>query len=225
MYGSKLEIRRFEKTISKYEAQSREKGKIILYGHSLFTRCAPENRWGHPNVEEEVRGKDGSHAILNHGFGTSSADDLLYYYHRMVRVYEPRALVLATGNNDFGMGYEPEEVMDVLARVIQYARADFPEIPIFVFSYTPVLKQKGLVGGNVPRRERFNVILKEYCDAHPDITFVSLADLPLYFEKAEDVGDYDKIFEGVFDTDRTHLNSEGYGKFMDFLRELLNDIL
>ena len=47
-------------------------------------------------MEEEVRMKDGSQAIINHGFGTSSADDLLYYYDRMVRPYKPRALVLAT---------------------------------------------------------------------------------------------------------------------------------
>ena len=105
MFGSKLEIRRFEDRILKYEAVSVVTDKILFYGHSLFTRCSfITKRQENPMLEAEVRMKDGSQAIVNHGFGTSSADDLLYYYHRMVLPYKPRALVLATMSNDVGFG-------------------------------------------------------------------------------------------------------------------------
>ena len=70
--------------------------------------------------------KDGSQAIVNHGFGTSSADDLLYYYDRMVRPYAPRALVLATMGNDVGFGYD--------AKVIKIEKGtDDEDLPILKY--------------------------------------------------------------------------------------------
>ena len=223
MYGSKLEIKRFEKSICAYEAEPVKKGLILLYGHSLFTRCKPQNRWGHANVEEHVLAKDGSQAILNHGFGTSSADDLLYYYHRMVTPYEPRALVLATGNNDFAAGYSADEVIDIQARLIQYARAEFPEIPIYCFSLIPTQGQKVATGAAAERRDRYDALLKELCEETGCI-FVSLVDLPLWFENPEDAGAYERVGISMYG-DRSHLNSEGYLKFMDFLRDLLDPLL
>ena len=141
MFGSKLDVRRFEDRILKYEALPVVKGKILFYGHSLFTRCSAITKHvDNPKLEEEVRMKDGSQAIVNHGFGSSSADDLLYYYDRMVRPYEPRALVLATLANDIGYGYNAKDVMEVLARVINWAQADFPGIKIYCFGGGPYLK-------------------------------------------------------------------------------------
>ena len=46
-----------------------------------------------------------------------------------------------------------------------------------------------------------------------------------YFDDAENIGDYDKIREDIFYTDHVHLNPKGYGLFMDFIRELLDDLL
>ena len=80
MYGSRLEVKRFEDRIVKHEAYPVEEGMILFYGHSLFTRCSNiTNFKENPKIEESVRMKDGSKAIINHAFGTSSADDLLYY--------------------------------------------------------------------------------------------------------------------------------------------------
>ena len=80
MYGSKLRVKRFESSILQYEAEPVVKGKILFYGHSLFTRCSFISKYGqdNPKLIDEVRMKDGSQACVNHGFGTSSADDLLY---------------------------------------------------------------------------------------------------------------------------------------------------
>jgi lysophospholipase L1-like esterase len=225
MYGSKLEIRRFDKSIARYEAQPVKKGMILLYGHSLFTRCQPENRWGNPNVEEEVRMKDGSQAILNHGFGTSSADDLLYYYHRMVTPYEPRVLVLAAGGNDFGFGYNPDEVCDILARVIQYAKAEFGDIPVFVFTSGVNIKHKHATEEYAARRLWYNKAVGELCDQFENCTPVSRVNQAFYFENPEDIGHYDRCREDIFCSDGVHFNNLGYTLFMDFLRDLLKEYL
>ncbi len=81
------------------------KGKILLYGDSDFTRWQP--LYGNTSVEELIRMKDGSQAIVNHGFGTSTAEELLYYYPMLVRPWEPRALVLKAFGNDTDVAYSP----------------------------------------------------------------------------------------------------------------------
>ena len=227
MYGSKLKVKRFEDRILEYEAEPVVKGKILFYGHSLFTRCSSITKVGkdNPKLVDEVRMKDGSQACINHGFGTSSADDLLYYYHRMVRPYEPRVLVLATGANDVGFGYSAKEIMEIEARIIDWAQADFPGIKIYCFNAIPTVKNKGQENVATRVRDEYNEILEDYCKRKENVTYVSLIDQPFFFENPEDVGDYDKIREDIFVDDLVHMNPKGYAMFMDFLRELLDEYL
>ena len=228
MFGCKLKkVNRYEDTIRAYESKPVETGKILFYGHSLFTRCSWNTIAGKPNpkLADEVRMKDGSLAIVNHGFGTSTAEELLYFYDRMVRPYKPRALVLATGGNDIGYGYTAKEVMEIEARIIDWAEADFPDIKIYCFSFDPDVKHKGEKNRATRFRAEYNELLEDYCRRKESCTYVSLVDVPFYFENPEDVGDYDKVREDIFVKDRTHLTPEGYAMFMDFIRELFDDML
>ena len=226
MFGSKLEVRRFEDRILKYEAVPVVTDKILFYGHSLFTRCSFITKYQeNPMLEAEVRMKDGSQAIVNHGFGTSSADDLLYYYDRMVRPYKPRALVLATMGNDTGFGYNAKDVMEVLARIIQWAQADFPGIRIYCFSCAPSLKNKGVVSAATRLRKEYNQYLEDFCARTENCIYVPYDRAAFLYEKPEDIGDYDKVREDIFYTDQVHMNPYGYGLFMDYVRELLDDLL
>ena len=226
MFGSKLEIRRFEDRIEKYEAVPVQTGKILFYGHSLFTRCSfittcQEN----PMLEECVRMKDGSQAIVNHGFGTSSADYLLYYYDRMVRPYKPRALVLATMSNDAGFGYCAKDIMEILARIVQWAKADFPGIPVYCFNEEPSLKRKGVRDYYTRIRAEYNEYLEDFCARTPGCIYVPMEKQAFFYDDPADIGDYDKVREDIFHADGVHLNPKGYGLFMDFVRELLDDLL
>lgn len=227
MFGSRLEVKRFEDRIQKYEALPIQTGKILFYGHSLFTRCSCITIAGkdNPKLEEEVRMKDGSQAIVNHGFGTSSADDLLYYYDRMVRPYKPRALVLATMGNDVGFGYSAKDVMEILARIINWAQADFPGIRIYCFNDEPSLHMKGVVNYRTRLRDEYNRYLEDFCTRTPNCVYVPLEKQAFFFDNPEDIGDYDKVREDIFVADHVHLNPEGYRLFMDFVRELLDDLL
>jgi len=227
MFGSRLEVKRFEDRIEKYEAMPLQTGKILFYGHSLFTRCSHITIAGkdNPKLEDAVRMKDGSQAIVNHGFGTSSADDLLYYYHRMVLPYKPRALVLATMSNDIGFGYSARDVMEIEARIIQWAKADFPGIRIYCFNDEPTLKNKGVVNYATRLRDEYNQYLEDFCAKTENCIYVPMEKQAFFFEDPADIGDYDKIREDIFVADQVHLNPQGYALFMDFVRELLDDLL
>ena len=107
MLNIEKNLKALEDSVVAYEQEPIEKGKILFYGHSLFTRWgSPE--YGFRRMDEDIRMKDGSLAVVNHGFGTSTSEELLYYYPRLVRPWEPRALVLSTLGNDGTITYYPE---------------------------------------------------------------------------------------------------------------------
>ncbi|MBR2309596.1 MAG: hypothetical protein IKA47_03575 [Oscillospiraceae bacterium] len=226
MYGSRLEVKRFEDRIVKHEAYPVEEGKILFYGHSLFTRCSNiTNFKQNPMIEECVRMKDGTKAVINHAFGTSSADDLLYYYYRMVKPYKPRALVLATMDNDTGFGYSAKDVMEILARIVHWAKADFPGIKVYCFSAGVSVKHKDAVNIYTRKRDEFNQYLKLFCEHTEDCTYVPFNEAAFLYEDAADIGDYNKIREDIFMPDQNHFNPEGYAMFMDYIKVLLDDLL
>lgn len=223
MYGVRRNVKKLEKSILKYEEQPIQTGRILFYGHSMFTRWS--EKYGHRPLEEDIRMKDGSPAALNHGFGSSTADDLLYYYHRMVKPYEPRVLVLTAGGNDFPLGYSAHEVVNNLAKLIDYAQADFPGLPVFVLDCMPTPKRNGKTEYFTRLRVEFNEILEDYCNHKENVTFVRTSNLPFLYEKPEDMILPPTVREDIFVEDKTHFNQEGYDHYAQFFREVLDEYL
>jgi len=223
MFGVRRAVGCYEKSVGKYEQQPIETGKILFYGHSLFTRWS--EKWGHRPLEEDIRKKDGSSAAINHGMGGSTAEDLLYYYHRMVKPYAPSVLVLATGANDIDQGYSAWEIMNNLARVIDYTRVDFPDIPIYCFTSFPTPKHAGEVSHFTRILGEFNILLEDYCRRKPGCICVHLDQCPFLYPSPQDIGRYDIVREDIFAEDRNHFNQTGYDLFADYIRELLDAFL
>ena len=228
MFGAKEKVNRYDHWLDKYPFDPSEEGMILMYGHSLFTRCGPmSGEWGNPNIEEHVRMKDGSRAIVNHGFGGSNAEDQLFYYSRLVRPWKPRALLLACGGNDLSIPYSPRDIMELQARIIQWAQADFPGIPIYCFNRNPAPSWKREIATSRAKclRLEHNAFLEDFCARTENCHYVAQQNMPMFFENPEDVGDYNKVRDDIFAEDGVHLNPMGYGLFMDAMRELLSDLL
>ena len=229
MYDIHFQVNWLEKEIVKYEQEPIEKGKILFYGHSVFTRWGSPN-WGYRRLDEEIRMKDGSLACVNHGFGTSTAEELLYYYHRMVRPWEPRALVIATYANDGMYGYDVEDIVRNIAKLCSWARTDFPGIKIFLMEDHPRPSGKGYTGRDIwnsgkQRRDRYHQLLRAYAACNEDTQVIELWNRPEFFETPEDVGDYKKVREDIFVEDKVHPNQAGYDILKDILLEVLDDLL
>lgn len=229
MFDIQPNLRDLEASIVAYEQEPIEKGKILFYGHSWFTRWGSP-KWGYRRMDEDIRMKDGSLAVVNHGFGTSTSEELLYYYPRMVRPWEPRALVIATRSNDTMYGYSPEESMANISKICQWARVDFPGIRLFLMEAPPSPKgkdnkRKDLWNNGKNERDKFNEMIRIYADTHEDTKLVSLWDKPEFFETPEDVGNFRKVREDIYVPDQVHLNQEGYDILGPIFREALDDLL
>lgn len=217
----KLNIRE-ESGAQRLENKPILKNRILFYGDSSFTRWT--DRWGHREMEDDLVGRDGNTTVINHGFGTSCAEELLYYYPRLVRPFEPRALVLKVFGNDIDFGYTPEESMMLLSRVIEYAQVDFPGIKVYVCDTGVGLKTLGM-----PRwdeaKARYNQLAEEFCNSRENCYFVRQTQSPLFYETPEDVGNPQKIRKDIFVKDMNHFNQTGYDLYAEFFREVLKDIL
>ena len=215
MFEPRVPLKRLEKSILEFEQQPIETGKILFYGSSGFTRWKP--KYGHRPLEEDIPG------CINHGFGSSTAEELLYYYPRAIKPWEPRALVVSIVHNDRGWGYSPNEILTDLAKLFEYARTDFPGIRLYACDTRPTLKFTA--EATLRYCNEFHTLLKEYCARHEDTTYVCHIDSPLWFEKPEDVGDYTKVRTDIFVEDQVHFNQAGYDLYTTFMKDVLKDIL
>lgn len=215
-------INRLERAVLAIESKPIQKGRILFTGSSGFTRWS--EAYGNRNLEDDIRMKDGSPAAINHGIGGSVADEILYYYPRLVRPYEPRALVLRVFPNDYTNGYSPEEIVDLYSRIFLWARVDFPGIRLYACDATPNTLHLGNQDW-LAKATEFNARLKEYCDRYEDCTYICHASFPGYFSDPADVGDYFKIRKDLYIEDGLHFTPEGYEVYRDMFLQALDDIL
>jgi len=216
-------LRRFEKTVLKYEEQPVEKGRILFYGSSGFTNWRKE-KYGYRPLEEDIRMKDGSPAAVNHGFGGGTIEEGLYYYDRLVKPWEPRAIVLRFFPNDVGFGYSSSEVVYLLAQFCNRAKADFPGIKLYLCDAMPHQKTMKNVTWQAFAKQ-YNKLLKDYCDSHEDCYYVGQSIWPDFYENSEDIGDYSKVRQDIWIEDQMHFTQKGYDIYRELFLDALNDIL
>ena len=216
------DLKKYEADAVKFEQEPIEKGKILFYGSSGFTRWTP--KYHHRPLEEDIRMKDGSPAAINHGFGGGTIEEGLYYYNRMVKPWEPRAIVLRFYPNDIYMGYSPQEIVYLHAQFCNWARADFPGVKLYLCDAMP---HKRFVDNGLWQRlaKQYNRLLKDYCAEHEDCTYVCQSAWPGFYEDPADAGNYSKVRQDIWVEDNIHFTQEGYDIYRDLFLNALDDIL
>lgn len=197
-----------EDQVCRYEAEPTPKGQIVFYGPSNFTRWSVKR--GNTPLREAVTGASGAPCAVNRGFGSSCSEHQLYYYPRMVRPLEPRALVYAPFGNYAAFGYSIEEAWELAQRVIMYAMTDFPGMPIYICGpharrdETEEFRERVAKG---------NAMVKEFVKEFPNCHFVDV------------YGRADLHGADIFVEDGVHYNRTGYDRYAVFFREVLQEEL
>lgn len=213
----KVDLKRFESAIENYETYPIEKNKILLYGSSFFTR------WGFEAAKRDLAGICGEeNAVVNHGFGGSTGEEQIYYYHRMVKPYEPKMIVLRGCVNDLAKGYTPEEAVEMSMRLYGYAKTDFPDLKFVVlmaFDYKSAVQKPHIVDG----MKYYNAAMREYAAQCPDMYIVDIT--PILYENPANAGTYNG-FKDIFLEDGLHFPTEVYSNVWGpFLKTEIEKIL
>lgn len=223
MFGANHNLKHLEKSVAALASEPVVTGKIMLYGHSFFTRWGGA-RWGFRRADEDIRMKDGSLAVVNHGFGSSTTLDLLYNYDRLVKPWAPRVLVLNAFNNDPAKVYSPQDSVNYLALLCDYATADFPDIKIICLSACIYPKRNGTVDYFVRARRIYDELLEHFCATRDNCTFIDQKQWDMFYATPEDKENM-IVREDIYADDKTHLNQAGYDLYKEHFKEFLDEYL
>lgn len=194
-----------EDEVLAYEAEPQEKGQIVFYGPSYFTRWS--KRFGMIPMREALVNKKGEQCVVNRGFGSSCSEHQLYYYPRMIRPLAPRVLVYECFGNSGAFGYTPDETWELALRVLTYARTDFPDIRIYLVSPA---RSRDMTAEDLERRLAFGERLKKYAAETPNCFYI-------------DVLGYEPLNrQDIYVEDGVHFNQMGYDIYKELFLEALH---
>lgn len=137
--------------------------------------------------------------IINRGFGGSNLLDLQYYLADIVFPYDPKQIVIYSGENDIAS--DTVSAQDVLQRfdeVFTSIRQKLPEVPITFVSIKPSPSRRKYM----PVMEEANALIKTYLKQKPQTSYVDVYH-PMLTEDGRPRAD-------IFIADSLHMNQNGY---------------
>ena len=190
---------RWEDTIARFDADaaSRPKGAIVLTGSSSFAR------WR--TMEEDLAPL----TVVPRGFGGSTMADVLHYVDRLVKPYQPRAVVIYEGDNDTNNGVAPEKIAGQLKQIIAKIHAASPDTRVYILSVKPSLARVSVWDKAQETTEFYKKIT-----ASDDRLYH--IDVATPFLKADGT-----VMDDVFVGDGLHLNDKGNAIWAQAIKAVL----
>lgn len=200
-----MDLRRFENEVRALEAAGVEKGRTVLFGSSFF------GVWGRTRVARQLAELG---AVCN-GFGGSVGSEQIYYYGRLVKAFEPRALVLRGGVNDINSGASGDAAAALTAALADMARADFPRIKIVALAAFGCPFAAGLDEVKRAQTAAYNDALRK---AAAEREYLSFLDLTPFF--ADGAGGFRPLF-----TDGLHLTDAAYEEIAPYFSNKIKELI
>ncbi|HOQ05426.1 MAG TPA: right-handed parallel beta-helix repeat-containing protein [Anaerohalosphaeraceae bacterium] len=151
--------------------------------------------------------------VINRGFGGSIYSDITYHAQTVIFPYNPRLLVLYSGDNDPFWGKTPEQIFEDVRQLLALIRTRLPQTPI-------ILMAVKLSPARIERAadyRRFNAMLRTLAQSDERLFFFDSASVLLNSEGRPD--------PQYFTDDNLHLNEKGYQVWSDALRPLIAHLL
>lgn len=143
--------------------------------------------------------------VANLGFGGSTIAACSWFYYRLVRPLEPRALVFYAGDNDLGHGSSPNRLLEQFELLLAQLDATFPNIPLSVISIKPSPALSKLL----PLIAEANRALKARLSGRKNSQFLDVFDVMLANGRPR---------RELFLEDGLHMNDTGYALWRRVLR-------
>lgn len=180
----------WEKEIRAFE--EKDSMEMPVPGVIVFTGSSSIRGWRSLNVDYPE--KD----VLNRGFGGSRIGDATFYFDRIIAKYEPKQVVLYSGENDIASGKTPEMVLEQFKEFAQTMKEELPKTELVFLSLKPSIARWEMYED----MEEANRKIKHYAFWHRRVKFVDVS-TPM-------LGVDGKPRPELFIGDGLHLTPEGY---------------
>ena len=195
-------IRRFEEEIIKFETEDSVSG--FPKNAYLFIGSSSIRKWH--SLQENMKPLQ----VINRGFGGSTMAEAIYYFPRIVKKYEPEAIILYEGDNDLSAdNLQPEDFFELFKLFTEIRDAYLPNSKLYFLSIKPSPARLQ----HLEKMMKANELIRKHSLQHDDIFYIDIS---------SDMFDADKkIRDELFLKDRLHLNALGYKLWKDIVRDLL----
>ncbi len=183
---------RFAKDIAAFDAA--EKSEPPARGGIVFTGSSSVRLWDVKKAFPDL-------PVLNRGFGGSVANDLIVYAEKVVLRYQPKLLVVYTGSNDLHAKLPPQEALTDYTKFLTLVHEKLPQTRVVVSS----VKVAPSRAAEMDAVRKLNELLEAWCQGKSWLRWVEATN---YL-----VGGDGQPVEGLYRTDRLHLNDDGYAKW------------
>lgn len=213
----RYDLSRFEKKVKELESYPIVERGLLLYGSSFF------GNWGYDKAKSDLSIiNTESLPIINHGFGGATIDELLYYYRRLVKDYNPKIVLIRGGPNDFETGYEVGETAVLLSRLCEWLLSDFPQVKIGLIPIFDVPKPELFEDKFFSYKYSYNLFCLQHAKRFSAVFVLDINEF--FYENLEDVGSH-RHFKPIFLEDGVHLNEDGYAQFALYLKKCLREYI
>ncbi len=144
-----------------------------------------------------------TYSVVKAGFGGSKIQDSIDYFDRIVKIYDPRVILLFSGTNDINGENDsasPEYVVDRVEAFMSLAHDQLPKAKIFYLSITPTPSRFNVLNDVIKTNRLIKRLSKK-----KNFTFI---DLQGYFLN-QGMPSLDYFIE-----DALHMNALGYEKWI-----------
>jgi lysophospholipase L1-like esterase len=195
---------RFESEIQALEAQEAAHplpaAPIVFVGSSSF------RLW--KDLSDALAG----FPVVNHGFGGSHLSDIRHFLDRLVLRHHPSRVVMYAGDNDLAAGKSPETVLADFQSLVTEIRKELGPVPVDFVTIKPSPSRLALLHD----QKRANRLVTDYCASAPGLSVIDIWTPMIDRQGAPR--------EELFQSDRLHLNAEGYRIWTDVFRRHLESV-
>ncbi|MEO5912278.1 MAG: GDSL-type esterase/lipase family protein [Pelobium sp.] len=163
-----------------------EKGGILFIGSSSL------RKW--TDLENVYK----SYGAINRGFGGSTLANAIYYADDIIFLYQPRQIVVYSGENDIAEGASPEITFDRFKTLFSLIRKRMPEVLISFISIKPSISREKMM----PEMVYANELIKTFLATQANTSFINVYPLMLK--------ENGKPMDNIFLEDNLHMNQKGY---------------
>lgn len=164
-----------------------EKNGILFVGSSSIRRWA------------DLKERFASYSIIQRGFGGSEYNDILHYADDIIFPYQPSAIFLYAGENDFAKGKTVEQVYNIFLELYHTIRKRLPESSVYFISVKP--------GGKLKAYRESIEALNDKVKKLTVIESPHLRYVDIYHSMLNEKGEPKPE---LFVADQLHLTSKGY---------------
>ncbi len=159
-------------------------------GGILFVGSSSIRKW--ENLEQVYK----NYGAINRGFGGSQLNDAIYYADDIIFPYQPRQIVIYSGENDIAAGVDPATVTDRFKILYSLIRKKMPEVQVTFISIKPSISREQYW----PQVIYANELIKTFLSKQQHADYVDVYEPMLA----------DEGFKEIFLNDNLHMNQKGY---------------